>query len=210
MMICPQTYVNMFLEGKSSTEIKKEIDKLKRRVRELKRLLEDPREQLNPFFCPHPSVQISMNLDYIEAARNYLYEKTGELYMTKSDEKAFIFAENLANVESIELLITGFFNPSEPVIIKFICDDVVRVENEEKILDYDKESFIEDFKRLNVGSWRRHYDTTRFGFDVCDGEQWELTVKYLSGEKEVYSGDNAYPYNFDDLCNLFEIERNEE
>ena len=54
-----------------------------------------------------------------------------------------------------------------------------------------------------------HYDTARFGYDVCDGEQWELTVKYLNGKKEVYSGSNAYPYNFDDLCYLFEIEHSE-
>ena len=210
MMISPQTYVDMYIAGKSAKEIKKEIEKLKRRIRELKRILENPSLEVEPFVCPHPSVQISVTFDYIEAARAYLYETTGELYMTKSDERAFIFAENLKNIVSLKLHISGFFNPAEPVVIKFVEGKVIRIEYDEEILDYDKEGFLEDFGRLNVGYWRRHYDTSRFGYDVCDGEQWELTVKYLSGKKEVFGGSNAYPYNFNELCYLFQIERNVE
>lgn len=209
-MISPQTYVDMYIAGKSVKEIKKEIEKLKRRIRELKRMLENPSLEVEPFVCPHPLVQISVTFDYIEEARKYLYEKTGELYMTKSDERAFIFAENLENIVSLKLHISGFFNPAEPVTIKFVDDKVIRIEYDEEVLDYDKKGFLEDFGRLKVGYWRRHYDTSRFGYDVCDGEQWELTVEYLSGKKEVFGGSNAYPYNFDELCNLFEINRNEE
>ena len=241
MMISPQGFVEEQLKGKSSNEIERVIDSFKKRIRELKRKLENPCES-DVFVCPHPKTQISMCFDYIKAAREYLYDQTGELYMSKADERAVAFSNQLENIEMIELDISSFGSISFPQIVRFLDDEVLIYEKpysevleddiqlykkikksgiEEfkidflksaifKLLDYDKQGFLQDFDRLNIGAWRNHYNTRRFGYEVLDGTQWCLTITYLDGKKKEYSGSNSYPYNFDELCDLFEIKMEDE
>ena len=78
----------------------------------------------------------------------------------------------------------------------------------DEIKDIDKGEFLEQLKNLHIGEWRRNYDTLRFGYEVCDGTQWELHIYFSNGHKPVkIYGDNAYPYNFDSVLELFEIEK---
>ena len=72
---------------------------------------------------------------------------------------------------------------------------------------YDKEEFLELFRKLYIGEWRSKYNTKRFGYTICDGTQWSLEINYSNGIKPVkIYGDNAYPYNFDDLKYLMELD----
>ena len=76
-----------------------------------------------------------------------------------------------------------------------------------EIDEMDKDYLLEALKDLHIGEWRRHYNTRRFGYMVCDGTQWHLEIYFSNGYKPVkIYGDNAYPYNFDRLLELFEIE----
>ena len=70
-----------------------------------------------------------------------------------------------------------------------------------------KEEFLSELRELHLGEWRRHYNLTRYGYFVCDGTQWELTIEYNNGRKaESFSGDNAYPYNFNNLLELMYVD----
>ena len=74
-------------------------------------------------------------------------------------------------------------------------------------IDMTKEEFLEEFSRLHIGEWRKHYNTRRYGYTVCDGTQWSLEINYSNGIKPVkIYGDNAYPYNFDSLKDLMGCE----
>ena len=76
-----------------------------------------------------------------------------------------------------------------------------------KIEKIDKQEFLEAFKDLRIGEWRKKYDTYRFNIAVMDGTQWHLEIYFSNGHGPVkIYGDNAYPYNFDRLLDLFEIE----
>ena len=79
--------------------------------------------------------------------------------------------------------------------------------NKPNIEKIDKQEFLKAFKDLRIGEWRKKYDTYRFNIAVMDGTQWHLEIYFSNGHRPVkIYGDNAYPYNFDRLLELFEIE----
>ena len=41
--------------------------------------------------------------------------------------------------------------------------------------------------------------------EVLDGEQWVLKFEYKDGKKKTFNGNNAYPYNFDELLEVLYI-----
>ena len=45
------------------------------------------------------------------------------------------------------------------------------------------------FDEIYLHEWHTHYCDP----DVCDGEQWELTLKLTNRRKRCYSGSNAFP-----------------
>ncbi len=72
----------------------------------------------------------------------------------------------------------------------------------------DKDYLFEMLQRLHIGGWRKNYNTRRFGYMVYDGTQWHLEFYFSNNHKPVkIYGDNAYPYNFDRVLELFEIEK---
>ena len=63
----------------------------------------------------------------------------------------------------------------------------------------DKEEFLDGINNLYIGEWQKSYSTSKYGIDVMDGQQWDLTITYSDRKKVTISGDNAWPYNFDEL-----------
>jgi len=59
-----------------------------------------------------------------------------------------------------------------------------------KKLDQNKlKEFTTRISKLDILSWEnRYYDN-----DVCDGEQWDLSIRYNGSEKKKIYGSNAYP-----------------
>lgn len=241
MMISPMEFYERYIDGKSIDEVRKIINKLRKENRDLIKILEDPRLIVSPICAPHPKTKISMNLEYINEARNYIFEKNGELYMNKKEENAFIFSQSIEHIDTISLLITSFSSPKEPIIIKFVGDMVVSVprwyleefeyeiskfnefdisekeritilsQNEYiTVLHTTKQVFLRSFDELNIGAWDKTYSTLKYDMEILDGTQWELTITYKSGKVAKYGGSNAYPYNFDDLCQLFGIDNSDE
>ena len=86
MMISPETYVKLELEGLSNDEIVSKIRGLKREMTRLKREVEyvGLEDEEPVIVCPSPDVRLAMQRDYIEAARKFLEEQGGELPLTKA------------------------------------------------------------------------------------------------------------------------------
>ena len=215
MMISPETYYEENLKGKTPEKILKAIRSLKREITRLKNIAEHP-----DYVCemhPSESVRISCSQEYLKRAKLALKESGVEYQPTKSELKAIEFDENIANISKIIFSIGGFCCGEELVEVT-ITDDTAELkyghsyipttpDDFDKIETIDKASFLEEFKRLHIGEWRKNYNTKRFGYTVLDGIQWELGIYYSNDKKPVkIYGDNAYPYNFARLKDLLMCE----
>jgi hypothetical protein len=80
-----------------------------------------------------------------------------------------------------------------------------KTDNVEKTKDlpFRKNEFLSQLKALHIGEWKSHYDRL-----ALDGTQWHLGIYFSNFHEdiEIY-GSNAYPYNFNKLCELMEISR---
>ena len=62
--------------------------------------------------------------------------------------------------------------------------------------------YAECFGKIHTEYWNSDYDDTY----MCDGRQWELTVRYSDGSTLDYFGSNAYPENWNELLGFFGID----
>lgn len=219
MMISPETYYEENLKGKTAEEILKAIRSLKREITRLKNIAEYPE-----YVCemhPSESVRISCAQDYLERAKLALKESGVEYQPTKAELKAMEFDTNIPNISKIIFSMGGFLCGGELVEVTF-TDDTAELkygrsyipttpDDFDKTETIDKAEFLEEFKQLHIGEWRKNYNTKRFGYTVLDGTQWELEIHYSNDKKPVkIYGDNAYPYNFDRLKDLLMCDDSEE
>ena len=219
MMICPETFYEDKLKGKTATQIMTVIRGLKQEIGRLKNIVENP-----DYECTvHPSerVRISCNQEYLERAKLALVKAGGTYTPSAAELKALEFDANIPYINKVVFSIGGFFSGYETKTYTFDSEEVhVAVEHSLKFEPSDlddseiektsKEEFLEQLKNLRIGEWRKNYNTKRFGYFVCDGTQWELEIYYDNERKPLkISGDNSYPYNFDRLLELFEIENEE-
>ena len=216
MMICPETFYEMNLKGKTAEQIMTTIRGLKQEIGRLKNTVEHPEYECTM----HPSerVRISCSRDYLERAKLAL-EEVGSTYVpSAAEKKAMEFDENVPFINKVEFCIGGYFNGYETRTYTIDGDKVhTNIEHslilkpsnigDFEIEEMDKDYLLEALKDLHIGEWRRNYNTRRFGYMVCDGTQWHLEIYFSNGHKPVkIYGDNAYPYNFDRVLELFEIE----
>ena len=219
MMICPETFYEMNLKGKSVKEIMKVIRRLKQEIGRLKNIVEHPNYELRSMVVqPTEKVQIFCNQEYLERAKEALIEAGGSYVPSIAEKKAIDFDNNIPHINKVVFSIGGFFEGYETKTFTIEGDKVkTYVEHslipkptnfdDSKIEEIEKKKFFEQLKNLRIGEWRRKYDTYRFNIAVMDGTQWELKIHYFNGCRTVkIHGDNAYPYNFDRLIELFNVE----
>lgn len=141
-------------------------------------------------------------------------EAGGTYTPSQAELKVAAFEERIPLITKLVFSIGGFFGGHEIRTITvdgnstsmtvgshFFPEEATVVP--EEVWSMTKDEFVEGLRDLHIGEWRRHYSTQRFGYFVCDGTQWELTVEFGNGHKTfTASGDNAYPYNFDKLKEL--------
>jgi hypothetical protein len=216
MMISPETYYEERLKGKSAKEILTVIRGLKQKIGKLKNVVEHPNYELR-LLVAHPTekVQISCNQAYLERAKDALTEAGGIYIPSAAEQKAMEFNDNIPYIEKIVFSIGGFFNGFETKTFTIDGNKVKahhnrsftsKKPNNDECEKIKKEAFFEQLKSLNIGEWRRKYDTLRFNIAIMDGTQWDLEIYYSNGRRPVkIHGDNAYPYNFARLLDLFEI-----
>lgn len=188
MMISPEGFYECEIRGKDREGILRVIGRLKREMAKLKRTMEHPEYGTEPIMHPSEATRLWCTRLYLERAREAL-EETGRPYEPTSAElRVMDFDANIRNISGITLRIGGFF-----CVNRTYTADL-------------NEEFLDGFARLHVGEWRRYYHPERFGYEVLDGTQWELTIEYANGRKSFTSGgSNAYPYNFRELTELLGI-----
>ena len=212
-MICPETYYEMNLKGKSEEEVLTAIRNLKNEIGHLKNVMEHPDYQAT--MCPSEIVRLKCSRDYLERAKQALADIGGTYQPSKAEQSAAVFQEKINHISKVVLEIGGYFQGLNTYTAQ-VNGDVVEIYKEEmlnitppsedKEEPYSKNEFLELFADLHIGEWRKHYSTHRFGIEILDGTQWSLDIYYDDDTKCSYGGDNAYPYNFCDLTDLFGIE----
>ena len=216
MMSSPETFYEMNLKGKTPDQIMTVIRGLKQEIGRLKNIVEHP--EYKCAMCPSEGVRISCSRDYLERAKQALTEAGGTYIPSAAEKKSMAFDKNIPFVNKVEFCIGGYFNGYETRTYTFDEKGIhTHIEHslilepsnigEAEIEEIDKDYFLEALKDLHIGEWRRRYNTYRFGYAICDGTQWSLKLYFSNGGRPVkIYGDNAYPYNFDRVLELFEIE----
>lgn len=72
--------------------------------------------------------------------------------------------------------------------------------------DGAERSRLERFAAIHTEYWNSEYIDP----SVCDGEQWSLDVSYSDEYSLSYSGSNAYPENWTELLEIFNLNRSDE
>ena len=213
MMISPETYYEMNLQGKSPKEIMKKIRSLKIQIGQLKRSIEHADDIVCEVF-PGRLTRLKCDRDYLERAIQAYEEAGGEYVRSKAEQKDHDFNEALDSMSKLVFTIGGFFCGHETRTFT-VSDGQVLVDVEKTMISMDKEEygpyrkeeFISGIKALHIGEWKRTYNDLL----VMDGTQWELDIYYNNGRRPTkISGSNAYPYNFDDLKEFLEVEMEDE
>lgn len=210
MMICPETYYEEKLKGKTPEQMTTVIRSLKREISRLKNIVEHPEYQC--MMHPSESVRIMCLREYLERAKEALVEAGGEYIPTAAEHRTMDFDANIENIAKITFNYGDSFVNRRTYTV--IIEDPVQYEmkvrfayelplDEEEYEPTAKSEFLELFADLHIGEWMKRYDTERFGFWVLDGIHWDLTIEYNNGHKDfITSGDNAYPYNFEQLVDI--------
>ena len=213
MMISPETYYEMNLQGKSPKEIMEKIRSLKIQIGQLKRSIEKTDDIVCEVF-PGRLTRLKCDRDYLERAIRAYEEAGGEYVRSKAEQKDHDFNEALDSMSKLVFTIGGFFCGHETRTFT-VSDGQVLVDVEKTMISMDKEEygpyrkeeFISGIKALHIGEWKRTYNDLL----VMDGTQWELDIYYNNGIRPTkISGSNAYPYNFDDLKEFLEVEMEDE
>lgn len=202
MMISPDYFREIELEGKSKEEIMTVIRRLKRWIAETKREAEKP--SYTAKICPGPDVVVSCCRDYLSEAIRAYTEAGGEYTMTRSEKEDKAFQDDLACLKTLALTI-GDGSKSE--FDRFRVDlggDIVEAELNGEALDpmkycADKEEWFFCLGMLHIGEWKKHYANKE---EAEGGETWELVLSYDNGKERIYKGENACPYNFHNLTEM--------
>ena len=215
MMIGPEAYYESEIKGKNAEQILRKIAGLKREMARLKRTMEHP--DYAPLMCPSEDTRLWCYRLYLERAKEALAEVGSEYKPTAAEQRVIDFDANIENIEKITFNIGGFFEGWTKYTVRI--DEHLHFWVENMMIptptNFDipedepmsKEDFLDELRELHIGEWRKNYSTERFGYMVCDGTQWDLTIEYNNGRKAFTTGgSNAYPYNFKRLTDLFGIE----
>ena len=221
MMMSPDGYYEWHLKGKSQEQIKSAIRGLKNQIGHLKNVMEHPDYGQAIIIHPSEDVRLWCTRLYLERAKEALVEAGGVYTPSQVELKAEDFEDNIQHISNIVFSIGGFHGGYETYTID-VTGEHLRIKTEHSLeiepnnlfvepdFPVSKDDFLDKIRELHIGEWRKSYTTRRFGYTVCDGTQWELEIYFSNMHKPVrIYGDNAYPYNFDELQKLFGIDNNE-
>ncbi len=217
MMICPETFYEENLKGKSEREILAIIRGLKQKIGRLKNTLEHPNYVKT--ISPGEDVQIICNYMYLDRAKQALADIGGTYTPSQEELRAEKFNAKLPYLYRVEFNINGYFTGYEEKTYVIDGDNVTTevsrasyVKPSDALdcdddIEMDKEALLEGLAELHIGEWRRTYDPKRFDIAVCDGFTWYLNIYFRDGHRPVkIDGCNDYPYNFAALLELFNIQ----
>ena len=205
MMISPESFYHMELEGKSISQIEKVIRKLKKEMNDLKKAVENPDpDEPTVFMEPSLEVQIKCTREYLERAKAALVEAGGEYIPNQAEQRVIDFDNNIEFISKIRFDIGGFFNGNQIFTYTISGDKVTWDRGGFSFVDFKlpeytpetKQELLDAFRDLHIGEWKHKYVDPY----VLDGTQWGLEIEYSNGRKTAkYYGSNAYPFNFNEF-----------
>lgn len=160
--------------------------------------------------CPSDLVIYKCDRDFLNMAIVQYLILGGEYKDSKQSLRDSAFNDKLEDIVKITFYNGGFFSTNEKAVIDLRGDELKVMsgsfsETYEKITETTKEEFLYQLGELHIGEWRSHYSCKRYGMEVCDGIQWVLKFEYKNGKKKTFGGDNAFPYNFDELMEVLSL-----
>lgn len=214
MMISSETYYEIHLKGKNQQELLIAIQELKIEIEHLKNLLEQPNYHFTMHTKPSESTRLWYTRQYLERAKK-AFTDIGGIYIPSQEElKAQAFDDSISVINKLIFTIGGFFNGYETHTFTIDGDhlymDVKHSYNPARMksrMELDpiitKQEFLEELFGLHLGEWRHSYRNDQ----ICDGTQWNLEIQYSDGQEPFkVSGSNAFPFNFDELRELTNID----
>lgn len=214
MMISPEYYYEEYLKGKNENQILSTIRGLKNRIGHLKNAMENPNYGIDPIIQTSEDVQISCNRLYLQRAIKVLDDMGCTYKYSKTEMKSIEWQNDLDHISKIIFEIGGYFQGSTEYTIE-MADDSATMSSINRLLPerneakkkIDKNELLYQLLELYIGEWRKDYNPERFGIAVLDGTQWQLKFEFNNGRKPCkFSGSNSYPYNFNKLLDIFEID----
>lgn len=212
MMIGPDTYYEINLKGKDKEYILSAIREMQDEIARLKELMENPDNKNRDIIHPSEDVQIKCTRDYIARAIQAYEELGGTYHPSELEKEDLEFQRNIGNISKINFEIGGFFGGRTEYVIEFAGEealltksDMFSYEQNQSVLG--REEVMDALEELHIGEWEKFYDPMRFGYCVMDGTQWSITFEYSNGKDALeISGDNDYPYNFNEFVEIFGFE----
>ncbi len=210
MMISPDCFYEKELKGKTAEEIAKKIRGLKRKIGHLKKLIGHPDHSTEAIIiCPDESVQLHYTRLYLKRAIT-AYEEVGGTYVpNRNEQRVAAFDAAIPMIKKIIFSIGGFFDGYTIHTITF-DGNYVKLEKQKDrapglaIFELDppppltKEAFFEKLRDIHMGEWHKAYCNPW----ICDGTQWDITIEYVDGRTARYDGNNAFPFSFNQFCEL--------
>lgn len=216
-MMSPLAYEKLYLEDKTAAEILFQIESMRQQLSQIKSKLEDPRLEKTVVLQPSLETQLKMSRQYYHLAIK-AYQKAGNHYQPNQTElKALQFSASLPELKQFILVVGNVFSgyyshhvtlEAEHLVyeVKLSFEEksqtfILRNSKGKKLSAMDFRSFLQS---LYIGEWQSKYSLKQYHLLVLDGIQWSLELQYQKGYAPLrFSGDNAYPYNFKYLYDLF-------
>ena len=211
MMISPEGFVKMELQGKDRDKAIKIVKDLRKEIKQLKKVIEEDPYSEEFEIKPSPLTQISVSRDYLDAAKSYFRGQGWEYEPSKKEIKDKEFNDRLKDLESIEIYYGGYFRGGKQWTISFdgsriVVDSILRQmpdfdQSNLELPSFDdmkKTDFLRGLSDLHMGEWKKEY----FDPGVLDGTQWSVDIQYTDGKKRHFSGSNMFPYNFNDFLEV--------
>ena len=203
------------LQNASKEDLLKIIHSTKIKMGRLRKKMEHPDYKYRKEkVCPSDLVIYKCDRDFLNMAIVQYLILGGEYQESKKSLRDSAFNDRLEDIVKITFYNGGFFSTNEKTIIDLSGDELKVMSGSfsevyEKITETTREEFLYRLGELHIGEWRSHYSCERYGMEVCDGIQWVLKFEYKDGKKKTFSGNNAYPYNFDELLELLMFNENQ-
>lgn len=206
-------YVPAFgkLETKNKDELLKVIRSVKQRLGSLRNKMEHPDyNNIDVIVSPSDLVVYKCERDYLNLAITKYISLGGEYKESALSIKGTKFNDRLEHIAKLTFIKGGFFSGNFKTVIDFTKGKPIVLAGTfndlyEQEIEIDKEEFLSRLSELHIGEWLCHYSSRRFGIEVLDGEQWVLKFEYKDGKKKTFSGDNAYPYNYNEFLELLDM-----
>lgn len=208
MMISPDSYVEMELEGKTPDEVLKCIRGLQRKMSDMK---SKNQNRFRSNVCPSPQVQIDVMRDYVVAAEEYYTSIGGEYIPSQLEQRAKRFDANMEHICSITISYGGYCDGTEDRTLTRDGDKIcVKREFFNGSKDDGKtfyegmrwQDLMDELAYIHMGEWKSEY----MDLDICDGTQWSVDITYDNGTRSKhFGGSNKYPYNFERFLEIMEM-----